>query len=1528
MPEINNFKNTNLAGYPEPHGLYDPRYERGSCGVGFVANINGTPTHAIIKNAIQVSINLEHRGAVGSDKSTGDGSGLLLQIPDDFFREVCLEQDMKLPPPGKYGVGMLFLPREETMRQRCMRTVQEIAEAEGCAMLGWRNVPHNGDSLGELSRLTQPAIQQVFVTSDTLEGAEFGRKLYIIRRCIEKEVASWTRGDFSQFYFCSFGHTTIVYKGLLTGNQMPVFFPDLSDPRFKSAFAIIHQRYSTNTLPTWNLAQPLRCLAHNGEINTLRGNINQMKAREKSLKTDLFGDDIEKIKPVIQNEFSSDSAIFDNVFELLINSGRSLSHAAMMMVPEACGKKYYMSDDKRAFYEYHAAFMEPWDGPAAIVITDGRYIGAMLDRNGLRPARYTVTKDGMIVMASETGVLDISGEEVRQRGRLQPGKMFLVDLDQNRIVPDNEIKAKISRQSPYRRWLKENLIELRGLFNPSRVPKIDFEILRKQQHVFGYTDEDIKVTITHMASRGQEPIGAMGNDNALAVMSNKPQLLFNYFKQLFAQVTNPPIDPLREELVMSLMNYIGRKGGLLEETPEHCRQIRLSHPILTPTDMWRIRNANHPNMLVRRVDILFPAEGGGPALKSAMDSLFEKAEKHITDGANILIMTDRNFDKDRCPIPVLLAVSGLHHYLIKKGLRNSCGLIIETGEAREVMHFSLLIAFGISAICPHVAFSTVSELAEEGLLDTGRNPEEAMDAYISAIKKGLLKSFSRMGISTIRSFFGSQIFEAIGIHKTLINEYFCDTASRVGGIGLEEIAQEVYARHRKAFPPTGNPDELLDVGGYFSVRHGGEKHLWNPESVYKLQQATRNNDYKIFKEYTRLIDDQTKELATLRGLFEFKKGDKIAISEVEPVESITKRFVTAAMSFGSISRETHEAIAIAMNRIGGRSNSGEGGEDPERFKTLPNGDSKISKIKQVASGRFGVTSEYLVNAEELQIKIAQGAKPGEGGQLPGHKVSEEIARVRHTTPGVSLISPPPHHDIYSIEDLKQIIYDLHSANPDAKVSVKLVSATGVGTVAAGVSKAKADLVLISGFDGGTGAAPWSSIMHAGLPWELGLADAQQTLVANRLRDRIIVQTDGQLRTGRDVVIAALLGAEEYGFGTSVLVTLGCVLMRKCHLNTCPVGVATQDPVLRANFGGQVEFIVRFFRFIAREIREYMAELGFRTVDEMVGRVEKIESRKAVNHWKAKHLDFSALLTHPDPDGKTVLHCNRKQDHELSSSLDNELIRLAKNALTQKEPTVIDIPIRNVNRTVGATLSSKITRRFGSAGLPDDTIRLNFKGSAGQSLGAFLAPGITISVEGDANDYVGKGMSGGRIIVNPYRESTFKPHENIIAGNVILYGATGGEVYLHGIVGERFAVRNSGATAVVEGVGDHGCEYMTGGVVVVIGQTGNNFGAGMSGGIAYVYDEHEWFGMKCNLDMVDLESVWTTEDKDTLHDLLEKHLKYTQSDRAGEILDNWESRLPLFVKVMPMEYKKSLERIRREEHRDDELVLATEEVYRG
>ncbi|OPZ99516.1 MAG: Ferredoxin-dependent glutamate synthase 1 [Planctomycetes bacterium ADurb.Bin412] len=1151
----------------------------------------------------------------------------------------------------------------------------------------------------------------------------------------------------------------------------------------------------------------------------------------------------------------------------------------------------------------------------------------MLDRNGLRPARYTITHDGIVVMASETGVLDIAPERIWRRGRLQPGKMFLLDLKQKRVVPDNEIKSKISRQKPYRHWVKDNRIELRGLFTPSEAPAEDPQALHSKQNAFGYTDEELKMIISPMASRGQEAIGSMGNDAALAVLSNQPQLLFHYFKQLFAQVTNPPIDPLREELVMSLMSYVGRSKNLLDETPQHCRMLKLSHPILTPEDMLCLRKTSHPEVVIREIDILFPVGGDGRALELALEKIFTKAEQYIADGATLLVLTDRNMNEQNAPIPALLASSGLHHHLIRKGLRTLTGIILETGEAREVIHFAQLIGYGTSAICPHVAFSTIRELAEEGLLEGDIAPEIAMDNYITAVKKGLLKTFSRMGISTIRSFFGAQIFEAVGLSRALVDKYFAGTASRIEGIGLDQIALDTQRRYQRALPRRGRREELLLPGGDYHVRKNGDKHLWTSESISKLQQAARQGDYKIFKEYTRLIDDQSKAHATLRSLLQFKKGSPVPIGEVEPVEAITTRFVTAAMSFGSINKEAHEAIAIAMNRIGGRSNSGEGGEDPARYIPLPNGDSLRSRIKQVASGRFGVTLEYLMNADELQIKIAQGAKPGEGGQLPGHKVSKDIARVRHTTPGVTLISPPPHHDIYSIEDLAQLIYDLKNANPQARVSVKLVSAVGVGTIAAGVAKAKADMVLISGYDGGTGASPLTSIKHCGLPWELGLAETQQTLVRNHLRDRIRVQTDGQLKTGRDLAVAALMGAEEFGFGTTVLVTLGCVMMRKCHLNTCPAGIATQDEKLRCLFAGKPEYVVNFFRFMAQELREYMAELGFRTVDEMVGHVEMLEPQTAIEHYKAKGLDFSAILTRPAADSRPV-RCVARQNHELDQILDQELIRKAQPALQQGQPVMMELPIRNVNRTTGTRLSHEVVKHHGPQGLPEDTITIKLKGSAGQSLGAFLAPGITIEVEGDANDYFGKGLSGGKLILKPPAGAGFVPEENIIVGNTVLYGATDGQVYIHGIAGERFAVRNSGAVAVLEGVGDHGCEYMTGGVVVVLGATGNNFAAGMSGGVAYVYDESELFDNHCNLDMVDVEYVWRDEDKQQLRSLIENYFRYTHSKKAEMILSNWEARLPLFVKVMPLEYRKVLERMKLQEHRDNETVSATEEVYHG
>jgi len=1521
MIDKKSFINRNAAGYPLKQGLYDPEYEHDSCGIGFLAKIDNVPQHDIVQKSIQVLMNLEHRGAVGGDKSTGDGAGLLLQIPHIFFREEY--QKLESLQQGEYAVGMIFLPSDKLLAEFCKTTLENITEQEGCEVLNWRQVPVNTDCLGDFAKSTEPQIHQVFIGRRNISKENFERKLYIIRRLIEKKVTNRKDADTSQFYIVSLSSSVIIYKGLFTSSQLQEYYSDFNENRFKSAFALVHSRYSTNTLPTWNLAQPFRFVAHNGEFNTLRGNIIQMKTREAGMKSNLFGDDIKKIKPVIV-ESGSDSAIFDNVLELLVMAGRSLPHSMMMMVPEAYGDKIQMSEDKRAFYDYHSAIMEPWDGPAALVFTDGRYIGATLDRNGLRPSRYTITKDGLIILASETGVLDIPGDQIRSRGRLQPGKMFLVDLQQNRIVPDNEIKAKISRQKPYRRWIRDELIELRGLFMPSRIPSVDPEILHKNQHAFGYTYEELKMIITPMVSSGQEAVGSMGNDAALAALSDHPHLVFSYFKQLFAQVTNPPIDPLREELVMSLESFLGNEPNFLDETPKHYLGLKLPHPILTIRDMVRIKESDHPDVKPKYINLCFPVDGKKNALELALENVFKLAEQHIADGATLLILSDKNIDENNAPIPSLLATSGLHHHLIKKGLRSSAGLIVETGEAREVIHFALLIGYGADAVCPFLAFQTIRNLAETNMLNKSLNPEQAMDSYITAIKKGLLKTFSRMGISTMHSFFGAQIFEIIGLDNKLVEKYFCGTPSRIGGIGLKEIAFETITRFRQGYPKSGVPKKLLNEGGSYHYRFNGEKHLWTPESIYKLQHATRTNDYQVFREYTDLINDQSEAKATLRSLFKFKKRESIPISEVEPVESIVKRFVSAAMSFGSISQETHETIAIAMNRIGAKSNSGEGGEDPIRYISLPNGDSKRSRIKQLASGRFGVTTEYLINADELQIKMAQGAKPGEGGQLPGHKVSEEIARVRHTTPGVTLISPPPHHDIYSIEDLAQLIYDLKSVNHNARISVKLVSEVGVGTIASGVAKAKADLVLISGHDGGTGASPLTSIKHTGIPWELGLADTQQSLILNGLRDRIRIQVDGQLKTGRDLAIAALLGAEEFGFGTTLLVTLGCVMMRKCHLNTCPMGVATQDAELRSRFTGKPEHVERFLKFIAQDLREIMAELGFKNLDEMIGFSEILEIEDTSGHWKLKNLDLSPILY--KPENNSVLRCIRQQEHNFQTALDHELIKHSQAAIKNREKITIEKTITNVNRTVGAMLSGEITKRYGAQGLPEDTIKIYFKGSAGQSLGAFLAPGINIHVTGDANDYLGKGMSGGKIVLVPPENITFQAHENVIVGNVVLYGATGGEVYINGIAGERFAVRNSGATAVVEGIGDHGCEYMTGGVVVVMGPTGKNFAAGMSGGIVYVYDKTELFDTKCNLDMVDLESVWNKADRKQLRSLIENHYKFTKSPRAKMLLDDWEARLPLFVKVMPIDYRKSLERMRMKEYTDRETVSATEEVY--
>ncbi len=1511
------------ASYPKNTGLYDKAFEHDGCGVGFVANIDGSSSHSILEYGIQVLINLEHRGAVGGDRSTGDGAGLMLMIPDQLFRTDCSFPD--LPKPLEYGAGMIFLPANPSIAEKCKKLLESIAEQEGCVVLGWREVPADSACLGILARSTLPGLQQLFLGRGSIPLQDFNRKLYVIRRLAEKGAASWKDTDTSQFYIVSLSNRTIVYKGLLTGSQLPLFYPDLKDSRFISPFALVHQRYSTNTSPCWNLAQPFRFLAHNGEINTLQGNINRMRAREADMVSPVLGQDMEKIRPVI-DPGGSDSAIFDNVLELIVMAGRSLPHAMMMMLPEAYNPQIQMSEDKRAFYEFHSAIMEPWDGPAAMVFSDGRYIGATLDRNGLRPARYTITRNGLIVLASESGVLEMSGD-IQSRGRLTPGRMLLVDLKQKRIVPDNEIKAKISRQRPYRRWIKDRRIELRGLFMPSRIPKIKPDELLVKQHMFGYTDEVLKMIIGPMASQGQEAIGSMGNDVSLAVLSPRPQLLFSYFKQRFAQVTNPPIDPLREELVMSLESFLGKEKNFLAETPDQYRGLKLNHPILSIRDIIQLRNANHSDVVTKDIDILFPVDDDGGNLEAAMLHIFKQAEVCISEGASLLILTDRNIGKDAAPVPSLLATSGLHHFLIQKGLRTSVGIIVESGEVREVMHFAQLIAYGADAVCPYIAFHTVRQMAENNLLEKPLSSEDAMDAYITAVKKGLLKTFSRMGISTVHSFFGSQIFEAIGISRDVMDRYFCGTPSRIDGMDMKCIAREVLERHKRAFPVRGNIKKLLDVGGEYHLRMGGEDHLWDPEAIYKLQLAARTGNEEDYRAFASLVNERSSN-ATLRGLFEFRKRKNIPLEEVESVDQILHRFVSSAMSMGSISKEAHEVVAIAMNQLGARSNSGEGGEDSARFIKRPNGENRCSAVKQVASGRFGVTTYYLVNAEEIQIKIAQGAKPGEGGQLPGHKVTQEIALVRNTTAGVTLISPPPHHDIYSIEDLAQLIYDLRSVNPAARISVKLVSEVGVGTVASGVAKAGADTVLISGQEGGTGASPLTAIKHVGLPWELGLAETQQTLMKNGLRDRIRIQVDGQLKTGRDVAVAALLGAEEFGFGTSILITLGCVLMRKCHLNTCPMGIGTQNPELRVRFTGKPEYIKHYLTGVARELREIMAMLGFRRFEDMIGHSECLRYHAPAGHWKASRLDLTPLLASSGSGKKSVRRCMNVRISFEESEFDRALSKKCGPVLNEKTEIEVRAPVRNVNRAIGTRLSGDIVRKYGPKGLPDDTIKLVLKGTAGQSLGAFLAPGITIRVAGDTNDYMGKGMTGGRIILVPPEGSGFPAHENVICGNVVLYGATGGEVYINGQAGERFAVRNSGATAVVEGIGDHGCEYMTGGVVVVIGPTGKNFAAGMSGGIAYVYDRTEWLDTRTNLDMVDLESVWDEKDRLMLHRLIDNHYRYTNSPRAKTILDNWEAYLPLFVKVIPIDYRQVLERMRLQEHIDRETVSATEEVFDG
>jgi glutamate synthase domain-containing protein 2/glutamate synthase domain-containing protein 1/glutamate synthase domain-containing protein 3 len=1532
---------------PPRQGLYDPANEHDACGVGFIANIKGKRSHTIVEQGLQILRNLTHRGATGADPLAGDGAGILLQIPDAFFREEMRSQGVTLPAAGDYGVGMVFLPQEPASRLACEQEIERAIRAEGQVLLGWRDVPRDNTGLGESVKRIEPVIRQVFIgagkgitVTDALE-----RKLYIIRRRAGRSVAGLNLAHGKEYYVPSMSARTIVYKGMLLADQVGAYYLDLQDPRVVSALALVHQRFSTNTFPTWDLAHPFRMIAHNGEINTLRGNVNWMRAREGASASPVLGKDLEKIWPLI-NPGQSDSACFDNVLELLVMSGYSLSHAMMLLIPEAWEKHTLMDQNRRAFYEYHAAMMEPWDGPAAVAFTDGRQIGATLDRNGLRPARYIVTDDDLVVMASETGVLPIPEDRIVKKWRLQPGKMFLVDLELGRIIDDKELKDSLAAARPYREWIERVRIRLDEVPEPAE-PRVPSTVpLLDRQQAFAYTQEDLKFQLLPMARDGEEAIGSMGNDSPLAVLSDKNKTLYHYFKQLFAQVTNPPIDPIREELVMSLVSFIGPKPNLLgvDETNPPVR-LEVSQPILDFEEMEKIRHiARYADNKFRayELDICYPVAWGKEAIEARLASLCAEAADAVRSGYNILIVSDRRLAADRVAIPCLLATSTIHLHLVNEGLRTSTGLVVETGSAREVHHFALLAGYGAEAVHPYLAMETILAAADQ--LPDDKRGEKAIRNYVKAVGKGLNKVMSKMGISTYMSYTGAQIFEAVGLASSLVDKYFTGTTSAVEGIGIFEVAEEAIRAHRSAFGDDPVLAQALDAGGEYAFRIRGEEHMWTPDAIAKLQHSTKANSYATYKEYAAIINDQSRRHMTFRGLFELRTDPSraIPIDEVEPAKEIVKRFATGAMSLGSISTEAHTTLAIAMNRIGGKSNTGEGGEDPRRYAPiragetlasrigkervmrdieLKEGDSLRSKIKQVASGRFGVTAEYLGSADQIQIKMAQGAKPGEGGQLPGHKVSEYIAELRFSVPGVGLISPPPHHDIYSIEDLAQLIHDLKNANPAASISVKLVSEIGVGTVAAGVSKAKADHVTIAGHDGGTGASPWSSIKHAGTPWELGLAETQQTLVLNRLRGRIAVQVDGQMKTGRDVLIGALLGADEFGFATAPLVVEGCIMMRKCHLNTCPVGVATQDPELRKKFRGQPEHVVNYFFFVAEEVREYMAQLGIRRFDDLIGRTDLLDMKHGIEHWKARGLDFSRIFHTPAMPPETARFHRETQDHGLERALDHRLVELARPALERREHVSIDMPIRNVNRTVGTILSSEVARRFGHEGLADDTIRIRFAGSAGQSFGAFLARGITLELVGEANDYVGKGLSGGRIAVQPSAKFRGDPAQNIIVGNTVMYGAVAGECYFRGVAGERFCVRNSGAHAVVEGVGDHGCEYMTGGTVVVLGATGRNFAAGMSGGVAYVFDEDGTFAPRCNPAMVALEPVlpeaeqegrlsrdlWHMGESDeaVLRRLIENHAKYTGSARAQGIIEAWGTLRGKFVKVFPHEYRRAL-----------------------
>ena len=1511
-------KANSQIGVPEKQGLYDPAFEKDSCGVGFIANIKGLPSRDIVVDAYEMLRNMDHRGACGCEKNTGDGSGILTGLPANFIRKITdKEFGVELNEDRKFGSGIIFFPQIKSEREKCIRLVEKIIKEQKQNLIGWREVPVESKkaNIGPTARSAEPYIMQLIVeASEDLEDADFERQLYMIRKRASHLIRSNKKIKQSElFYICSLSNKIIIYKGMLTTNQLFDYFKDLRDPDYSSHIAMIHSRFSTNTFPSWDRAQPFRFMCHNGEVNTLRGNTNWMRAREGTLQSNLFGDDLNKLFPIIEPD-SSDSGNFDNVLEFLYMSGRSLQESILTMIPEAWQKHSNMSDNKRSFYEYYSCLMEPWDGPAMIPFTDGKYVGAVLDRNGLRPSRYYLTHDDRIIMASEVGTLELDPALVKEKGRLQPGRIFLVDFEKGEVVTDSSVKSDFADRNPYGDWLNNQRIKLNHLPKPEKVPGLEKESIISRMQAFGYTLETIQFMLLPLISEERDPVGSMGNDSSLACLSDKPRMLYDYFRQLFAQVTNPAIDSIREEVITSLECYIGPEKNLLEPEESHCNRLRIPHPILTNSDLMRLKKMDYRGWKSQTIDITFPRSTGSRGLKQALDRICTEAEQAVKKGYSIIILSDRGINKNQVPISSLMACGIVHHHLIKKTLRTQIGIVLESGEAREVHHHCLLIGYGADAINPYLAFESLWYAHDQGYTDKLKfsNDKTLVKAYRKGVAKGILKVIGKMGISTLQSYKGAQIFEAVGLKDEVIDLCFTATPSRVQGVGLNILAEEMFRRHKLGYPKNpANINMSLPNPGEYHWRPDGEKHTWNPESISKLQISTNENNSKSFSEFSNYINQDAKTRATLRGLMKLKKNEvaPIPIEEVEPAKDIVNRFCTGAMSFGSISSEAHESLAIAMNRIGGKSNTGEGGEDSERYNTLANGDSKRSAIKQVASGRFGVTISYLTNADELQIKIAQGAKPGEGGELPGPKVDDTIARIRHSTPGVGLISPPPHHDIYSIEDLAQLIYDLKNANPSSRISVKLVAEVGVGTIAAGVAKAHADHILISGASGGTGASPLTSIKHAGLPWELGLAETHQTLVLNNLRSRVVLQTDGGLKTGKDVVIAALLGAEEMGFSTAPLITMGCIMMRKCHLNTCPVGIATQDPILRKKFAGKPEHVVNYFFLVAEEVREIMADLGFSKFNDMIGRSDYLITDEAIKHWKADGLDLSPILLPAKKPHKNVeVYCTEEQDHGLESALDNKLIDLAKVAIEKRENVNINLPIRNINRTVGTTLSHLLTKTHGDNLLPENTINIKFEGSAGQSFGAFLAQGISMELEGDANDYVGKGLSGGNLIVYPPKKSTFSPDKNIIIGNVCLYGATGGKGFFRGRAAERFCVRNSGAHAVIEGIGDHGCEYMTGGYVVILGSTGRNFAAGMSGGIAYIWNKNNDFQKNCNLEMVELENISTKSDKDKLKNMIKEHVQLTNSDVGQHVLENWEIILDQFVKVMPIDYKMALKKL--------------------